>query len=142
VPGTRCGARPSYASRGQSPSFSVPEFLACTGAGVPTRRTFGDSWVQAADGDAQASRQDDFGKRISLGVWFTGCKISSVPDGVVELFEPFERGVFDGGFVEGHGRFKDCCLPKSPAHPGWRFALPWAISLCPVGANDPVTDRC
>ena len=25
--------------------------------------------------------------------------------------------------------------------PGWRFALPWAISLCPVGANDPVTDR-
>ena len=106
------------------------------------RGLFGDSWVQAADGDAQASRQDDFGKRISLGVWFTGCKISSVPDGVVELFEPFERGVFDGGFVEVHGRFKDCCLPKSPAHPGWRCALPWAISLCPVGANDPVTDQC
>ena len=21
-----------------------------------------------------------------------------------------------------------------PTHPGWRFALPWAISLCPVGA--------
>jgi len=28
-----------------------------------------------------------------------------------------------------------------PAHPGWRFALPWAISLCPVGANNPVTDQ-
>ena len=27
-----------------------------------------------------------------------------MPDGVVELFVPFERGVFDGGFVEGHGR--------------------------------------
>ena len=26
--------------------------------------------------------------------------------------------------------------------PGWRCALPWAISLSPVGANDPVTDRC
>ena len=23
-------------------------------------------------------------------------------------------------------------------YPGRRFALPWAISLCPVGANDPV----
>ena len=22
-------------------------------------------------------------------------------------------------------------------YPGWRCALPWAISLCPVGANDP-----
>jgi hypothetical protein len=28
--------------------------------------------------------------------------------------------------------------PRSPVYPGWRFALPWAISLCPVGANDPV----
>jgi len=32
--------------------------------------------------------------------------------------------------------------PRSPVYPGWRFALPWAISLCPVGANDPDTDRC
>jgi hypothetical protein len=23
-----------------------------------------------------------------------------------------------------------------PTHPGWRFALPWAISLSPVGAGD------
>jgi hypothetical protein len=50
VPGTRCGARPSYASRGQSPSFSVPEFLACTGAGVPTRRTFRRSSSRASSG--------------------------------------------------------------------------------------------
>ena len=28
--------------------------------------------------------------------------------------------------------------PRSPVYPGWRCALPWAISLCPVGANDPV----
>ena len=28
--------------------------------------------------------------------------------------------------------------PRSPVSPGWRCALPWAISLCPVGANDPV----
>jgi hypothetical protein len=34
-------------------------------------------------------------------------------------------------------------LPRAIAyHPGWRCALPWAISLCPFGANDPVTDRC
>ena len=28
--------------------------------------------------------------------------------------------------------------PRSPVYPGWRCALRWAISLCPVGANDPV----
>ncbi len=34
-------------------------------------------------------------------------------------------------------------LPRAMAYdPGWRCALPWAISLSPVGANDPVTDRC
>jgi hypothetical protein len=27
--------------------------------------------------------------------------------------------------------------PRSPVYPGWRCALRWAISLCPVGANDP-----
>ena len=34
-------------------------------------------------------------------------------------------------------------LPRAMAyHPGWRCALPWAISLSPVGANDPVMVRC
>ena len=44
---------------------------------------------------------------------------------------------------ETHARFtlsgRAPTTTSYPTHPGWRCALPWAISLCPVGANDPVT---
>ena len=43
------------------------------------------------------------------------------------MFRPFRAWANWGGGA-----------PKSPVYPGWRCALPWAISLCPVGANDPV----
>ena len=41
------------------------------------------------------------------------------------MFRPF-RALANWGFG----------VPRAIAyHPGWRFALPWAISLCPVGAK-------
>ena len=40
---------------------------------------------------------------------------------------------------QGLGELGRGSAPRSPVYPGWRCALPWAISLCPVGANDPVT---
>ena len=44
--------------------------------------------------------------------------------------------------LSGLWRIGSSAYPRAIAyHPGWRFALPWAISLCPVGANDPVTKR-
>jgi len=43
------------------------------------------------------------------------------------MFRPFRAWANWGGGA-----------PRSPVYPGWRCALPWAISLCPVGANDPV----
>ena len=39
---------------------------------------------------------------------------------------------------QGLGELGRGGAPRSPVYPGWRCALPWAISLCPVGANDPV----
>jgi len=38
---------------------------------------------------------------------------------------------------QGLGELGRGGAPRSPVCPGWRCALPWAISLCPVGANDP-----
>jgi hypothetical protein len=43
------------------------------------------------------------------------------------MFRPFRAWANWGGGA-----------PRSPVYPGWRCALRWAISLCPVGANDPV----
>ena len=43
------------------------------------------------------------------------------------MFRPFRAWANWGGGAR-----------RSPVYPGWRCALPWAISLCPVGANDPV----
>ena len=45
--------------------------------------------------------------------------------------------------LSGLWRIGAAAYPRAIAYdPGWRCALPWAISLCPFGANDPVTDRC
>ncbi len=45
--------------------------------------------------------------------------------------------------LSGLWRIGAAAYPRAIAYdPGCRFALPWAISLCPFGANDPVKDRC
>ena len=44
--------------------------------------------------------------------------------------------------LSGLWRIGASAYPRAIAYdPGWRFALPWAISFCPVGANDPMTKR-
>ena len=41
-------------------------------------------------------------KRIPLRRRFPGRELRTVPDRITQLPEPFERGVFDDGFVEAH----------------------------------------
>jgi hypothetical protein len=89
--------------------------------------------------------------RFNEARWFyapTGCK--GIAQGKAQrrpgvryatIFASPERAERYHG--ETHARFTHSgrapTATSYPTHPGWRCALPWAISLCPVGANDPVT---
>ena len=65
-------------------------------------RLLGNGRVQPPDGLAQAPHQHHLAKRIPLRRRFTGREMRPVPDRIAQLPEPFEGGVFDDGFVEGH----------------------------------------
>jgi hypothetical protein len=59
---------------------------------------------EARERIAQAARQNDLRVIVAFGGEFARRDVGTMPEGVAELMQPIERGVFDDGFGEmGHG---------------------------------------
>ena len=69
---------------------------------------------EACERIAQAARQNDLRVIVAFGGEFARRDVGTMPEGVAELMQPIERGVFDDGFGErlGHERItqSDACL--------------------------------
>ena len=63
----------------------------------------GNLRVQPLDGLAQTPHQHHVAKALALRRGLAWCQVRPVRDRIAQLPEPSQGGVFDGGFVEGHG---------------------------------------
>lgn len=58
--------------------------------------------VQPPDGLAQQAHQHHIAERLPLCRRFTGGLLGAGEDGIAQILEPAQGGVFDGGFPEAH----------------------------------------